>query len=278
MGRIDEPPSSCKPAAGRQDGTSHDPDRPKVGVGAALVAEPVGRPSLSEQLVEGDAVLGGYRVADLSGPALQVARRGCVDTLQGHPDCSDDELGKFLHGRLAHILTVNRPVGDSVDVGGSECPDLARKCAKRGHYLARLSCGGEQLGRRSALPESADEPLKFLIGAERVRIRSLEQAKQLGGCAAGPLLRAHEKVAHRHERGHIEEVVDIRRLDLVLAASIEVLQSQVVSRVSGSILSSARWVRIAAGLTSWSQRWRSSRHSLRSNTVALVERRRRISG
>ena len=72
-----------KSAAGRQDCTPHDPDRPEVGVGATLVAEPVGRPSLSEQLVEGDAVPGGYRVAHLRGPALEVVRQDVVDTLQG---------------------------------------------------------------------------------------------------------------------------------------------------------------------------------------------------
>jgi hypothetical protein len=38
------------------------------------------------------------------------------------PGCSDDELGKLLHGRLAHILAVDRPVSDLVDVATSECP------------------------------------------------------------------------------------------------------------------------------------------------------------
>jgi hypothetical protein len=84
-------------------------------------------------------VPGGYRVAHLRGPALEVVRQGCVDTLQGRPDCSDDELRKLLHGRLAHILAVNRPVSDSVDVGGSEYSHLARERAKRGNHLARLS-------------------------------------------------------------------------------------------------------------------------------------------
>ena len=72
--------------------------------------------------------------------------------------------------------------------------------------------------------ESADESLELLIGAERVRIRSLEQPEELGRRAAGRLLRAHEKVADRQQRGHVEEVVEISTLNLVLAAPIEVLQ------------------------------------------------------
>jgi hypothetical protein len=175
MRRIEQPPTSCKCAAGRQDCTPHDPDRPEVGVAAPLVAEPVRRPSLPEQLVEGDAVPGGYRVAHLRGPPLEIVRQRYVDTLQRRPDCADDELRKLLHGRLAHILAVNRPVGDSVDVGGSECPDLARERAKRGNHLARLALRGEHLLRRGLMLESAEELLELLIGAERVRIGSLEQ-------------------------------------------------------------------------------------------------------
>jgi hypothetical protein len=45
-------------------------------------------------------------------------------------------------------------------------------------------------------------------------------------------LRAYEKVADRQQRGHVEEVVDIRPLDLVLAAPIEVPQeSRRIERV-----------------------------------------------
>ena len=76
MARIGEPPHRREPAAGGQDRPPHDPDRPEVGVGAALVAQPVGRPSLPKQLVEGGAMASGHPVAHLGGPALEVVSPG----------------------------------------------------------------------------------------------------------------------------------------------------------------------------------------------------------
>ena len=71
-------------------------------------------------------------------------------------------------------------------------------------------------------PEFDHEMLKLFVSAERIRVRPLQQAKQLGQRASCPLVRVDEEVTDRQQRRHVEQMVDVRTPDLVLAAAIEV--------------------------------------------------------
>ena len=69
--------------------------------------------------------------------------------------------------------------------------------------------------------ESADESLELLSAPSGSGLAPW--SSDSGPASGRSTLRAHEKVADRQQRGHVEEVVDMP-LNLVLAAPIEVLQ------------------------------------------------------
>jgi hypothetical protein len=127
-----------------------------------------------------------------------------------------------MHRGLADVLAVHRPVADTVEVRSGERAGLARQRAERGDDLPRLGRSREQLESRAILPERDDETPQLVGGAERIRVRAPQQAEQLVGRAPRPLARVDEEVADREQSRHVEEVVQVRALDLVVTAAIEV--------------------------------------------------------
>ena len=103
--------------AASQDRPSHQPRRPDVAVDAALVAEPVGQPGLSEQLVELGPVLLGNLAAHVGDALIDVRDLG-APSRDGDPNRPKERVGQLERRRLGDVEAVQGPVSDQVEIAG----------------------------------------------------------------------------------------------------------------------------------------------------------------